>query len=155
MAACALAGLAAGLRALAAGALAVMAVLVTAQVALRYLGGGAPAFTEEMARYAMIWSALLAAAVAVREGTHIRVDLLPGLIGRAMPGLARALARLLEAVTLLVLVILAWQGLDMVAFAHGARSEGLQLRLSYPYAVLPAAFACASLFAAARLFARR
>ena len=73
-----------GLRLAAALCLAGMFALIVAQVVLRYGGGGVPVFTEEVARYAMIWMALLASAVAAREGSHIRIDF----VGwpRACPG---------------------------------------------------------------------
>jgi TRAP-type C4-dicarboxylate transport system, small permease component len=144
----------AGLRVFAAACLGLMALLVVAQVVLRYGGGSVPAFTEEVARYAMIWMALMAAAVAVSEGSHIRIDLVPALLARR-PAAAAALATMLEVVALTVFLVLLWQGIDMVAFAHGQRSDGLRLRLSYPYAAVPVALAFTSLFAAARMAAAR
>lgn len=144
----------AGLRIVAAACLAALTLLVVAQVALRYGGFSVPAFTEEVARYAMIWMALLASAVAVREGSHIRIDFVPVLLRTYAPWLAAALAFALDALSLTVFLVLVWQGIDMVAFAHGQLSEGLRIRLSYPYAAVPVAFAFASLFAAARLVSR-
>jgi TRAP-type C4-dicarboxylate transport system permease small subunit len=144
----------AGLRIAAAACLALLSVLVVAQVGLRYGGFSVPAFTEEVARYAMVWMALLAAAVAVREGSHIRIDFVPALLAARAPRLAAATAFLLETLSLTVFLVLLWQGFDMVAFAHDRLSEGLRIRLSYPYAAVPVAFACASLFAAARLVSR-
>jgi TRAP-type C4-dicarboxylate transport system permease small subunit len=110
-----------------------------------------PAFTEEVARYAMIWMALLASAVAVREASHIRVDFVPMVLAARAPRLGAVLAAALDAITLGVVLVLCWQGVDMVAFAAGQRSEGLRISLSWPYAAVPVAFACASLFALARL----
>ncbi|PQO22491.1 hypothetical protein C2I36_12685 [Rhodobacteraceae bacterium WD3A24] len=152
--AAAIRGIEAGLRIVAALCLAAMSALVVAQVALRYGGGGVPVFTEEVARYAMIWMAMLAAAVAVREGSHIRIDLLPILLHFRAPWLGVALEAMIDAISLTVFLVLVWQGLDMVTFAHGQRSEGLQIRLSYPYAAVPTAFAFASLFALGRLLLR-
>jgi TRAP-type C4-dicarboxylate transport system permease small subunit len=143
-----------GLRLAAALCLAGMFGLMLAQVGLRYSPLGVPAFTEEIARYAMVWMALLASAVAVREGSHIRIDFVPGVLGVVAPPLGRALEWLLDAVTLAVCLTILWQGLDIVAFAADQRSDGLRIPLSWPYAMMPFAFGCAALFATARLVLR-
>ncbi|KPQ05673.1 MAG: TRAP-type C4-dicarboxylate transport system, small permease component [Rhodobacteraceae bacterium HLUCCA12] len=144
----------AGLRIAAALCLVGMFALVVAQVILRYTGGGVPVFNEEVARYAMIWMALLATAVAVREGSHIRIDLLPVMLYVLVRPLGRMLEFVLDTVALGVFLVLFWQGLDMVEFAAAQRSEGLRISLAWPYAAVPIAFALASLFALARLFLR-
>lgn len=144
----------AGLRIGAALCLIGMFALVVAQVVLRYTPGAVPVFTEEVARYAMIWMALLASAVAVREGSHIRIDLVPAVLHVLARPLGRALEFVLDTVALGVFLVLFWQGLDMVQFAAAQRSEGLRISLAWPYAALPFAFFFASLFALARLFLR-
>lgn len=143
-----------GLRVSAALCLVGMFVLVVVQVALRYTPGAVPVFTEEVARYAMIWMALLATAVAVREGSHIRIDLMPAVLHVLVPPLGRALEFVLDTIALGVFLVLFWQGLDMVQFAAAQRSEGLRISLAWPYAAVPIAFAFASLFALARLILR-
>jgi TRAP-type C4-dicarboxylate transport system permease small subunit len=140
-----------GLRIAAALCLGVMFALVVAQVVLRYSGGGVPVFTEEAARYAMIWMALLATAVAAREGSHIRIDFVPmGLAARA-PAWGRALEFLLDLIAMGVFVTLIIEGIDMVQFSASQRSEGLRVPLSWPYSALPLSFGFAALFALARL----
>jgi len=140
-----------GLRGAAALALVIMSVLVVAQVVLRYGGGGVPAFSEELARYAMIWMTLLATSVAVLEGSHIRIDFFPALAHQYMPWLGAALEWVLNFLSLGIFLVLLWQSFDVIAFAYGQKSEGLQIRLAYPYAVLPIAFGASALFASARL----
>jgi TRAP-type transport system small permease protein len=143
-----------GLRWCAALCLAGMFALMLAQVVLRYTAIGVPAFTEEIARYAMVWMVLLATAVAVREGSHIRIDFVPAVLGVLAPPVGRALEWLLDAVTLAVCLTILWQGLDIVAFAAGQRSDGLRIPMSWPYGMMPVAFGFAALFAAARLVLR-
>jgi len=144
-----------GLRIVAALCLAGLFLLMLAQVALRYTALGVPAFAEELARYAMVWMALLATAVAVREGSHIRVDFVPLALGMAAPILGRALEALLDALTLGICLVIFWQGLDIVSFAAGQRSDGLRIPLSWPYGAMPVAFGLAAILALARLFERR
>lgn len=143
-----------GLRVAAALCLAIMFALMVAQVALRYSGAGVPALTEELARYAMIWMALLASAVAVREGSHIRVDFVPSVLGTLAPRLGHALEYLLDAIVLAVFVVVLWQGIQIVGYAAGQRSDGLRIPLSWPYSVLPLAFGTGALFALGRLVTR-
>lgn len=144
-----------GLRIVAALCLAGLFLLMLAQVALRYTALGVPAFAEELARYAMVWMALLATAVAVREGSHIRVDFVPLALGSAAPILGRALEALLDALTLGICLVIFWQGLDIVSFAAGQRSDGLRIPMSWPYGAMPVAFGLAAILALARLFERR
>lgn len=141
----------AGLRIVAALCLASLLILMLAQVVLRYTAIGVPAFTEEIARYAMVWMALFSAAVAVREGSHIRIDFVPLALGAMAAPVGRALEFLLDAVTLGICLVILWQGLDIVSFATMQRSEGLRIPMSWPYTAMPVAFGFAALFAMARL----
>ncbi|MCC6008684.1 MAG: TRAP transporter small permease [Rhodobacteraceae bacterium] len=143
-----------GLRIVAALCLGGMFLLLVAQVVLRFTGGGIPVFTEEMARYAMIWMALVASAVAVREASHIRIDLVPTILGALAPRARLVLEAVIDTLALGLFIVLLWQGLDMVEFARPQRSEGLRISLAYPYAAVPFAFGAAALFALARLILR-
>lgn len=131
--------------------LAVMTGLVVAQVVFRYGMNASSSYTEELARYAMIWMALFAAAVGVREASHIRIDFVPELLSRVTPRLYRALRFALDLSSLTVFLVLLWYGVDAALFAMGQSSPGLQIPLGFPYAAVPIAFACAAVFALARL----
>jgi len=136
---------------LAAFCLAVMTTLVVAQVVFRYGLNTGSSFTEELARYAMIWMALFAAAVGVREASHIRIDFVPELLARLAPRLNRVLRFGLDLVSLTVFLVLLWYGVDATMFAMGQSSPGLQIPLGFPYAAVPIAFGFAAVFALARL----
>jgi TRAP-type transport system small permease protein len=66
------------LQALVTALLALMIVPVTLQIVSRYTGL-IPRYiwTEEAARFCFIWIILIGATIAVREGTHFEVDVLP------------------------------------------------------------------------------
>jgi TRAP-type transport system small permease protein len=144
-----------GLRIVAALCLAGLFALMLAQVALRYTAIGVPAFAEELARYAMVWMALVASAVAVREGSHIRIDFVPLALASVFPFAGRLIEACLDALTLGICLVIFWQGLDIVAFAAGQRSEGLRIPLSWPYAAIPVTFGLAALLALVRLIVQR
>lgn len=52
----------------------IMTLLVLYQIVMRKLFNASPPWTEELARYAMIWSTLLACAVLLKERGHIALD---------------------------------------------------------------------------------
>ena len=136
------------LRAIGAAALLALFALIVAQVVMRYGFGVTPFFTEEVARYALVWSVLAGAAVSVRIDGHIRVTFVPDLL---RPGWRWCWMRVLDLVTFALLLILAWAAVRTVEFAGGQTSDGLQVPLRYPYAVLPVAFGLGLLFIVVRL----
>jgi TRAP-type C4-dicarboxylate transport system permease small subunit len=139
------------LRVIAALCLLALTALVAFQVVARYAVGQVPLFAEEIARYAMVWMALMAAAVGVRDAAHIRVEFVPQALRHVSRPLGRALDYLLDTLSLGVFLVLAWYGLDTMLFLATQTSEGMRIPLSLPYAALPLSFLCAALFAAARL----
>ncbi len=81
--------------------LGVMVAVILAQVVFRYVLGDALNWTEEAARFGMLWMTGLMAPVAYRRGGFVAIDMLE----RALPRVAAALLTLaLAGVSLLVLV---------------------------------------------------
>ena len=136
------------LRAIGAAALLALFALIVAQVVMRYGFGVTPFFTEEVARYALVWSVLAGAAVSVRIDGHIRVTFVPELL---RPGWRWCWMRVLDLATFALLLVLAWAAVRTVEFAGGQTSDGLQVPLRYPYAALPVAFGLGLLFIVVRL----
>ncbi len=73
-----------GLQWLLAVSVAILIVPVMLQIFSRYVGF-IPRYiwTEELARFCFIWMIMIGAMIAVREGTHFDVDLLPPLSRKA------------------------------------------------------------------------
>ena len=136
------------LRAIGASALLVLFALIVAQVVMRYGFGVTPFFTEEIARYALVWSVLAGAAVSIRIDGHIRVTFVPDLL---RPALRWYWMRVLDLLTFALLLILTFAAVRTVEFAGGQTSDGMQVSLRYPYAALPAAFGVGLVFLVARL----
>ncbi len=63
---------------------AILIIPVMLQIFSRYVGF-IPRYiwTEELARFCFVWMIMIGAMVAVREGTHFDVDLLPQLVPKA------------------------------------------------------------------------
>ena len=90
--------------------MAVMVVDVTIQVVFRYVVHDSPVWTEELARYVFAWQIYLATGLAFGRGSHILVDAVMLLVR----GPAQRLLMIAgNAVTLVFLVVLVWQGTNM------------------------------------------
>lgn len=131
---------------LATAATAGLLVVVTLQVILRYGFASAPFWSEEVGRYCLVWSVLLGAAVSVRRGGHIRVDIFAE---RLPPRARRALRRGLRALSCALFALMAWYAVDAALFLTTMTSTGLRVPMAWPFAAVPLAFAAAALFALA------
>ena len=124
-------------------AMALLALLIFAQVVLRYLFAVTPVWSEELGRYLLIWAVLAGSAVSVRGARHIRVEFLVELLPA---GVRRAWYLLLDLVILALFLLLVATGIEAVGYNHSMRSLGLQVRLSYVMAGIPLFFGLAALF---------
>lgn len=96
-------------RALAMSALAIMVCLILGQVFFRYVLNDAPNWTEEGARFGMLWMTGLMAPLAYRMGGFVSIDMLE----RALPKFLSALLTLtLLCIALWVLVVFWDRGLN-------------------------------------------
>jgi TRAP-type transport system small permease protein len=93
-------------------------------------------WTEEMARFCFIWIILIGSIIAVREGTHFSVDLLPP----ASTKRAAALRDLFSDFTIFVtaLVFLVW-GWDFVKSSLNQQSEMAEMPMVFIYMAWPIA----------------
>ncbi|HJO75677.1 MAG TPA: TRAP transporter small permease [Rhodospirillales bacterium] len=110
--------------------------IVALQVFARYVLGDSLIWAEEVARYALIWSALTGAAVAYRHGSHIGVTLLTDMLPLAP---ATAVFRIAHLVCLAFAGVMTWEGwfLTLRVFARGEISGGLPLQLGWIYLAVP------------------
>ncbi|WP_051661246.1 TRAP transporter small permease [Bosea sp. 117] len=127
------------LRHLVGAMLGVMVVVVATQIVVRFvlppLGINASApWSEELARYLMIWCIFIGAAVAARAGDLIAVETLPD----ALPARWSLVVRNAALITTVgFLVALIWLGLRWVEFGAGETSTVMNLPMSWVYAALP------------------
>ncbi len=116
---------------------AVMIVAIFGQVVMRYAFSSPLSWSEELARYSMVWLAMLSAALCSRLGQHISLTGFEFLSGRA------ALAFRVSATVFVcgVLAILLWHSWDLASRASRETTPGLGLSMSLIYACLPVGFA--------------
>jgi TRAP-type C4-dicarboxylate transport system permease small subunit len=125
-----------GCQAVTAIALVIALISMAAQIISRYVIGSSLVWSEELARYALIWSAMVGSAVAYREGNHIGITLLVDLC----PEVIRKLVfRLVHAMVLLFAGIVAWHGwfLALRNFERHQLSAALQIDIAWAYMAIP------------------
>ena len=134
----------------AAGFLCLMVLFVTIQIVARYVLSDAPAWTEEAARYAMTWSALLAATCAF----HDRVDPVLVTVSASSPRRMQTLSRLARFVCVAIFAgPMLYYSIGMVARSSLRDTESLGVNLACITVIVPI-FASILLFhAVAQLFA--
>lgn len=132
-------------------AMACLAVAVIALVALRYLFGVSPFWSEELIRIFLLAAVLLGAGVSVRANRHIRVEFLTELLP---PPLRRAWYLLLDLVSLGLFVLIVATGIEAIGFNHSMRTVALQIPVSIIIWLVPAGFTLAAVFMAEELVRR-
>lgn len=107
--------------------------VITLQIISRVFFNAVP-WTEEVARFLLIWITFLGAALAFQQGRHIAVsfvvDALPPKINR----LARMMASLAIILFMGALVVIGYEYMQVQSFQ---RSPSLRWSMSYIYAVMP------------------
>jgi TRAP-type C4-dicarboxylate transport system permease small subunit len=107
------------------------------QVFSRFILRDPSSFTEELARYLLIWVGLLGASYASGHKMHLAVDVLV----ERLKGKSRALAELIiqSLVFLFALFVMAIGGLRLVivTLTLNQISASLQIKLGYVYLVIP------------------
>lgn len=113
-------------RVLAILALALMVCFILGQVFFRYVLNDAPNWTEEAARFGMLWLTGLMAPIAYRQGGFVAIDMLERALPRVLSGL---LTLALLALSLWVLLILWERGLHNHVDSLSGRGKMPALRL--------------------------
>ena len=114
--------------------LSALTIVVFLQVLFRYVFNLPLFWTEETARYCLIWASMLGAGYALRHGQHIAVtyivDRLPG-------GLYWATVRLAQIGVLAIIVVILWGGVELVSITQHQTSPALRIPMAYPYLAMP------------------
>ncbi|MFS8172812.1 TRAP transporter small permease [Vreelandella titanicae] len=114
--------------------------VITLQIVSRVLFT-AVGWTEEVARFLLVWITFLAGTLAFQRGRHIAVtfvvDALPGRLRQ----IARLAALLIVLAFMITLIVIGYRYMQVQSFQ---KSASLRLSMTYVYAVMPI---CAAIMA--------
>ena len=108
------------------------------QVASRYVLNNPSSFTDELARYLLIWTGLLGAAYATGKNLHLAIDILPGKIDnhKVRHGLY-LLAKGMIACFALLAMVAGGTRLVYISWFLDQNSPALNVPLGIVYTVVP------------------
>ncbi|MDX2155298.1 MAG: TRAP transporter small permease [Hyphomicrobiaceae bacterium] len=113
----------AGCRLVSIGLVAAIAVIVVMAVVFRYGFNNSLAWSEDAAKFLMVWMTFIGAPLGFRHGAHVAVELLP-------PGLPAIVRRAIRAIVFAIIIfvmailmrngwIFAWNGRSQIALTVG------------------------------------
>jgi TRAP-type C4-dicarboxylate transport system permease small subunit len=112
----------------------VMFVMVFLQVIFRYVINVPFSFSEELARYLMVWIVCIGAAAAYGEGMHIGVNLFTGLL----PAVAQKwVARVVHLTVGGLMGVIIFEGGRLSYLLAGQLSPAMEIKMTWPYLALP------------------
>ncbi|MBS9461830.1 TRAP transporter small permease [Flagellimonas sp. 389] len=115
----------------------VMVINVLWQVASRFIVGTPSSFTDELARYLMIWIGILGAAYVSGRNMHVAIDVLPRRLNQPVQKRLMLVVRLLIIVFCLVAMVIGGSRLVYITYVLGQNSPALQVPLAVVYMVIP------------------
>lgn len=115
---------------------AVAAVIVIAQVFVRFFMGFSFPWGDELARYLLVWTTFLGAGSALKEGKMASVTLI---VDKLPPTLVRAVSLVVDLTICFFLVIVIYYGTRLVTSPTILRqvSPAMRLPMYWAYGVIP------------------
>ena len=114
--------------------LAAMTLLVGVQITGRFLFQYSIFWSDELARFLLIWISFLGMSVGVRRGAHPGID---SLVRALSPRSARLVLGFAIFVSLLFFAVMVGYGGALVLRTWAQRSVALELRMGIPYLAVP------------------
>lgn len=119
--------------------MAAMVINVLWQVFTRFILKHPSSFTEEAARYMMIWVGLLGSAYASGQKAHLALDLITGKLSGARKRTSDIFIHAVVLVFALAVLVGGGARLVWIQLSLGQQSAALQLKLGYVYLAVPLA----------------
>ena len=115
----------------------IMVINVLWQVFSRYFLGAPSSFTDELARYLMIWIGILGAAYVSGRNKHVAIDVLPSRLSAKTQKKLRLIVRILIILFCLLALVIGGFRLVYVTYVLDQFSPALQVPLALVYMVIP------------------
>ncbi|NMH86009.1 TRAP transporter small permease [Flavivirga algicola] len=117
--------------------MAVMVINVLWQVFTRFIVGTPSSFTDELARYLMIWVGVLGAAYISGKRMHVAIDLIPRKLSEAKQAKLKIFVNILIIIFCLAALVIGGFRLVYITYVLEQYSPALQIPLALVYLVIP------------------
>lgn len=117
--------------------MAVMVLNVLWQVASRFILGAPSSFTDELARYLMIWVGILGTAYISGRNMHVAIDVIPSRLSEPVQKRLMFIVRMLIILFCVLAMVIGGSRLVYITYVLGQNSPALQVPLAVVYAVIP------------------
>ncbi|MDO6470361.1 TRAP transporter small permease [Maribacter sp. 1_MG-2023] len=115
----------------------VMVINVLWQVFTRYVTGNPSSFTDELARYLMIWIGVLGAAYVSGRNLHVAIDILPLRQSKKTQKKLKIIVTILIILFVFFAFVIGGSRLVYISYVLGQQSPALQLPLALVYLIIP------------------
>ena len=115
----------------------VMVINVLWQVFTRYVTGNPSSFTDELARYLMIWIGVLGAAYVSGRNLHVAIDILPTRSSEKTQKRLRVIVNSMVILFVFFAFVVGGSRLVYISYVLGQQSPALQLPLAVVYIIIP------------------
>jgi TRAP-type C4-dicarboxylate transport system permease small subunit len=112
----------------------ILVITVLTGVFFRYVVRDSLSWTEELARYLMIWAALLAVSVGIKDKEHVGIQLL---IKQFPPLLTKIITAVVYIITMAFLGVLTYKGYQVAGRAKTQLSLALNISMYWPLMSIP------------------
>jgi len=111
-----------------------MAIVVFAQVILRFVFKHSLFWSEELSRYLLVWISFIGASIAFKSGYHIGVQFM---LNKAPNNFRKILEFSSSFFILFFLIVVTIKGVSLCRFTFFQFSPAMRIRMAYPYAAIP------------------
>ncbi|RCW62216.1 MULTISPECIES: TRAP transporter small permease [Halanaerobium] len=112
----------------------ILVITVLTGVFFRYIIRDSLSWTEELARYLMIWAALLAVSVGIKDKEHVGIQLL---IKQFPPIITKLITFVVYVITIVFLTVLTFKGYQVAVKAQNQLSLALNISMFWPLMSIP------------------
>ncbi|WP_210401686.1 TRAP transporter small permease [Lacimicrobium sp. SS2-24] len=131
---------------------AAIVICVCWQVLSRYVTQTPSAYSEEIARFLLIWLGILGSAYAYRTGAHLGLDLLVNQLPKLLRRRIEMLVHILVLTFSLAVMVVGGICLMALAIDPGQYSSAMEVNMAWVYAALPISGSLMAFYALAALF---
>ena len=117
--------------------MAAIAIVIPYEVFGRYVLGNMSTWTGEFSQYALVWASMMGGVVGLKRGYQVGITTL---IDRLPPRPARTLQCAGYLFMLFFFILMTYHGIGQMLMNANQTSSTMGIRMSIPYAALPAGF---------------